>query len=596
VFVAACGSGAHTGSVPAGGDGGQDASLSPQPTIGGGSPTATLKPMPSLTPDGGSPSASAASPDSGSRPTGSASQPPPSSGTAQSNASAGPPASTQLPTVAIPSSSASAPVIGVGELVFDVQLAGLLDGDSTRWEQARDVAMDDEGAMYVVGGTTSPDFPVTPGAYSTTYSTGGTALGSQGDTDGFVTKIDAAGNIVWSTFLGGPNYDRVYAVEVDDAHNVYLAGRAGPGFPTTPGALQEAFAGDGAASASYGSQDGFVAKLSADGSALIWSTYFGDANSGFIRDIDIDGMNRVHLAATQMSGADLDQYVTSTAAQSQRVGQFDAFYARLSVNGDAVEYGTYLGGNDSIGAYSGNPSVRVLEDGTAYFLVDEPGDGAPTTPFAYQPNLAGAHDFLIAKFTASGSLDFCTYLGGSADESMDTHSLALSPTGNVIIGGATESDDFPVTDGSVWAGNRDVMVSVLSPDGSELQASTVLGGTSWEGIEGIGVDAAGNIYLTGYVDSDGLPTTSGALSATRGSLPQGEGLMLVMSADLAAVRYLSYDGLAGEYTNRSSIVAADGTWAIVGAVWQIPKFPATAGQDDTITGTHAAFFMKLKAQ
>jgi hypothetical protein len=410
-------------------------------------------------------------------------------------------------------------------------------------------------------------------------------------TDGFVTKLDPNGTIVWSTYLGSPNYDRIYAVEVDAAHNVYVAGRAGRGFPTTAGTIQTAFAGDSNASSSYGHQDGFVAKLSADGTSLLWSTYFGEAGPGFVRDIAIDGMNRVHVAASSVSGSDMSQKVTSGAAQATRRGVNDSFYARLSADGTAIEYGTYLGGNDTA-YYSSNPAVRVLADGTAFFLAGEPAAGAPTTAGAYQPAPGGGDDFLLARFDPSGSMTFCTYLGGSDAESLDTHSLAIGGDGNPVIAAASVSADYPVTDASTPQGGRDIVVSVVSADGKSLLHSTLIGGSGPDGGEGVSVDAAVSIYVTGYTNSPNLPVTSGAIGASpAGSL---EGFLLVLSPDLAVRRYLSYDGITAEYGNRSSTVTPTGRWAVVGAVWNLNPFPATAGNDSAINGTHGAFFLLLE--
>lgn len=474
--------------------------------------------------------------------------------------------------------------------IFNVDLAGLLDGNSLAWEQARDVVRDELGNIYIVGGTTSADFPVTPGAFDTTFATGGAELGSQGPTDAFVTKMNSNGQIIWSTYLGGPNYERAYAVEVDAAHNVYVAGRAGRGFPVTSGALQTTFADDNASGA-YGKQDGFVAKLSADGASMVWATYFGDSGTGILRDMDVDGAGRVHVVMNKATGPEIDQYVTPTAPQQTRLGSTDTFYARLSANGASVEFGTYLGGTE-VGVIDANPSVRVLSDGTAYVLTSEQGSGAPVTPNAYQPNYRGNGDLLVAKFSPAGQLLFCSYLGGSGEEFMDTHSLALDAAGNMVISSGSKSTDYPVTDASVHRspGKSDIATSILSSNGSTLLYSTLLGGTLGESAEGIGVDAAGNVYVTGSIGSADLPVTPGALGATHIS-GEREGFLLVYSPTLVP-QYVSYDGIPGEYANRSMHVGVHG-WTAVGAVWHLSPFPATPNQDATINGTHAAFFRVL---
>ena len=479
-------------------------------------------------------------------------------------------------------------------LTFTVSSAGLLDGNSTGAEQARDVARDESGNFYVVGGTSSPDFPVTAGAYDTTYDSGGSDRGSAGDMDVFVSKLDPQGQLIWSTYLGGPNYDRAYAVEVDAAHNVYVAGRAGPGFPTTPGVVQPAFAGDSNPPGAYGKQDGFVAKLSADGKTLLWATYFGDSGGAIIRDLDVDPLGRVHLAVPKVTGIDMDRFVTANAPQKSRRGLADSFYARLSGDGRSVVFGTYLGGNDTTES-DANPAVRALPDGSAYFLTGETGSGAPTTPGSFQPANHGKEDMLLARFSATGQMIFCTYIGGSEDEFMDTHSLAVTLSGEPVISVGTRSFDYPVTDASAHDADptSDVATTILSADGSAVLHSTLLGGGLGESPEGISVDAAGNVYITGSTNSPALPVTAGALRSSH-LAGEREGFMLVYSSDLAQRRHVSYDGIPGEYANRSNTVAPDGTWIVVGAVWHLNPFPATAGRDSVINGTHAAFFRILK--
>ncbi|QEG39401.1 SBBP repeat-containing protein [Roseimaritima ulvae] len=118
------------------------------------------------------------------------------------------------------------------EITFSTFLGG------SEWEHARDVFVDDKRFVCVVGGTRSADFPTTENALQSKHDKTGNKIGSGGYCDAFVAKFDAEGKLVWSTLLGGPNYDRAYAVEVDGEGNVFVAGRAGPGFPVTKEAFQ----------------------------------------------------------------------------------------------------------------------------------------------------------------------------------------------------------------------------------------------------------------------------------------------------------------------------------------------------------------------
>jgi hypothetical protein len=137
------------------------------------------------------------------------------------------------------------------DLAFSTYFGG------SQWEHARDVCADARGNVYVCGGTASHDFPTTPGAYDRTFNSGDT---SGQECDAFICKFGPDGRLIWSTYLGSPGYDRAYGIEVDAQGYVYVAGRAGRGFPVTPGAFQPAFQGYNGGG--YGGfQNGFVAKL-----------------------------------------------------------------------------------------------------------------------------------------------------------------------------------------------------------------------------------------------------------------------------------------------------------------------------------------------
>jgi len=157
------------------------------------------------------------------------------------------------------------------------------------FEQSRNMTTDEEGYIYVTGGTSSENFPVTSGVYQEIYNGDGSpSVGGWGPMSVFVSKFSPTGELIWSTYVGGPSYDRAYAIEVAPDGLIYIGGRAGEGYPTTPGAFQETFTSFGASNGLYGEQNGFVSILSADGTELLYSTFYGNDNHGFFRDIDID--------------------------------------------------------------------------------------------------------------------------------------------------------------------------------------------------------------------------------------------------------------------------------------------------------------------
>jgi hypothetical protein len=449
------------------------------------------------------------------------------------------------------------------------QLVGssFLDGTSTHWEQARDIAFDSKGNVIVVGGTSASNFQTTPGAYDRTYGDGtvGTGLGNAGQTEVFIVKLDSNGRLIWSTFLGGPNYDRAYAVEIGPGDDVFVAGRAGAGFPTTAGVIQRTFAGDVGSNSEYGLQDGFVACLSADGSALKWSTYFGESGPGFIRDIAVDAQGKVYVAATSMQSTP-PFASTQIGHQATVAGKSDSYYGKLSPGATELLFGTFIGGPDLGAGYSGNPSIRLGPTGDVYFTAWDPGSGVSAiTPGAYQTQAAGSGDIVLVRFAQDNSIVFGTYYGGSGHEEMETHLLAVDSAGNAIIGGLTQSTDLPVTAGAVQhsiAGNAvNGFLAVVSADGKRLLAGTYIGGNARDEIEGLAVAPDGDIVFGGNTASSDLPVTSNALDA---AVSAGDAFYGRLSGDLSKFRYLSYLGGTAGDSFRAIAVSDSGDVAYAG--------------------------------
>ncbi len=478
--------------------------------------------------------------------------------------------------------------------------SSFLDGTSTHWEQARDIAFDSKGNVIVVGGTSASDFQTTPGAYDRTYGDGtvGTGLGNAGQTDVFVVKLDSNGRLLWSTFLGGPNYDRAYAVEIGPGDDIFLGGRAGAGFPTTAGVVQRTFAGDAGSNSEYGLQDGFVACLSADGSTLKWSTYFGESGPGFVRDIDVDTLGRVYVAATSLQNV-LSVTPTQIGPQATVSGKNDSYYGKLSPGATELLFGTFIGGPDLGAAYSGNPSIRLGPKGDVYFTAWDPAGGVSSvTTGSYQAQAGGGGDIVLVRFAPDNSIVFGTYYGGSGHEEMETHLLAVDTAGNAIIGGLTQSTDLPVTAGVVQpsiAGNAvNGFLAVISADGKRLQAGTYIGGNARDEIEGIAVTPDGDIVFGGSTASSNLPVTPNALDAT---VAAGDAFYGRLSGDLSKFKYLSYLGGTAGDSFRAIAVAENGDVAYSGLTGS-SNFPLANAYDSVmnadIGAAQAATYARFK--
>ncbi len=285
------------------------------------------------------------------------------------------------------------------------------------------LAVDASGNAYVAGTVQAGYFPITPGAFQSTF--GG------GNEDAFVTKLNATGSaLVYSTYLGGNDNDGAQAVAVDGSGNAVIVGSTESfNFPVTPGAFQATTPGNA-----------FVAKLNSTGSALVYATYLGGGDTsanGIAVDSSGDGF------VTGWTG-NTDFPTTPGAFQTTFPGGVSqtAFVTKLNAAGTAPVYSTFLG-VDAAG-------FGIAVDGAGNALVTGKvwGSNFPTTPDAFQTNYGGGpQNAFVSKLNAAGSvLLYSTYLGGSGADS--ANAIAVDAAGNAYVTGYALSADFPTTPGA----------------------------------------------------------------------------------------------------------------------------------------------------
>jgi len=453
-------------------------------------------------------------------------------------------------------------------------------------DKVRDVVIDTSGNVYVTGGTANDTFPVL-NADQGTY--GG------GNHDVFVAKYNAAGVLQWSTFLGGGAYDRGYAIELDGAGNVYVAGRAGAGFPTTSGVVQETFAGDNDPNALYGTQDGFIAKYNNSG-VQQWSTYFGDVGPGYMRDLAVDASGNIFLTLVEDSAS---TWVTGGAFQTSRVGapSVDAVVCKLNSTVTAVTWCSYISGS---GLDIGTPSIRVDSSGYVYVTGGTTSTDLPGTSGSFSPTHAGGSiwDMALYKFASDGaSVVYAGYIGGTLNEYAETHGLVIDATGRAIVAATTTSTDFPVT-GSAYQGayggacggtcgnyGGDGFAMIVSADGSTVDAATYFGGTDGEGVEGVALGPAGEIIFSGGTYSTDLPVSGDALQSSNAG--GGDGFVTILSADLQSLVFSTYVGGTGDDYGRSLDVNASGVVVAGGETDSDPDFPVLNAEQATYGGGYS---------
>src|SRR5215469_4781331 len=393
---------------------------------------------------------------------------------------------------------------GVNGDIFVTKLSP--DGSSLVWstyiggsgdDNAYSIAVDGTG-VYLTGGTNSSDYPVTLGVYMPS---------SGGLTDVFVTKLDPTGsNLLYSTHIGvAVEGIRGFGIAVDGGGNAYVAGNAGPGFPTTAAAYQ---------TSSGAFTSAFVMKLSSDGSAADYSTFLSGGNSSdvdYAESIAVDKNGNAYV--TGYAGSSTFP-VTAGAFQSNNAGTHDAFFTVLNSSGSALVYSTYLGGAGNDEGFR----IAVDSAGMAYIAGMTASSNFPTSAGALQTAYGGgASDGFIAKLdptkSGSASLVYATYLGGSGDDNLIAFPwgiLAVDGLGHAYVTGGTTSKDFPTVH-PVQAhsgGGYDAFVAKLNSTGTALSYSTYLGGTGDDIGRGIAVDNNGNVYVTGQTTSSDFSVTA----------------------------------------------------------------------------------------
>lgn len=317
------------------------------------------------------------------------------------------------------------------------------------------LAIDGSDDAYVVGQTSSPNFP-TQNPIQPTLTAGANA---------FVLKLNPTGSaLAYSTYLGGSTYEFGTAIAVDSAGNAYATGdTASTDFPTQ-NPIQATLGGN---------LNPFITEINASGTALVYSTYLGGSNTDFSQGIAVDPSSNAYISGTTNS----TNFPLQNPIQPALSNTNDnVFVSEIGAGGTSLVYSTYLGGGGNAngygdyagfeggsGAYVGN-TIAVDNQGYAYVTG---ATGSPDFPIVNAPQATNNSPYataFVAQINLNGAgLIYSTFLGGSTFES--GYGIATDNNGNAYVVGQTGSADFPVTvtpPQSALAGTANAFIAEIS--------------------------------------------------------------------------------------------------------------------------------------
>lgn len=366
-------------------------------------------------------------------------------------------------------------------------------------DTATGIAVDTSGDAYIVGYTSSTDFPTTSGAFQASNA---------GDSDVFLSKLNSTGtSLVYSTYLGGSGVDYGRAVAVDSSGDAFVTGSTqSTDFPTM-NPLQVG---------NDGGSDAFLSEFNPTGTALLYSTYLGGTGADEGLAIALDSAGNPYIAGDTFSS----DFPTQSPLQAALSGSSDAFVAEINPETSSLVFSTYLGGSGVDSAQS----IALDSAGSIYLAGRTSSDDFPVANGAFQSSNHGQGDAFVAKLAPGGTqVVYATYLGGSGTD--QANAIALDSSGDAFVTGFTQSSGFPLADalqrvlgisGASSCGTTlcsDAFISELGASGN-LVYSTFLGGSAADSGQAIAVGASGVAYVTGRTASANFPVIAGAPQST----------------------------------------------------------------------------------
>jgi len=467
---------------------------------------------------------------------------------------------------------------------------------------AAGVAFDPQGALLLVGGTSSINLPAKNGLFLSPPNTNGYAMVAK-----FDPTVSGADSLVWLSFIGGTYYDQGEAIATDSAGAVYITGYTESANFPTKNPFQPAFAtkyncnfqGINGTTVTAPCNDGFISKLAPTGDTLIYSSYIGGEADDGGAAVFVDSAGIAYVAG--VSGSP-DFITTPTGYQRRLNGSlgstFNGFVAKVDPTGKLL-YSTLIGGVGSDFVRG----VTVDSQGDVILVGDTTSTNFPTAN-ALKATLSATRDGFVAELKTSmlgpAQLIYSTYVGGTGGDT-SLRGVAVDTQGAIYAVGGTNSAQYPTTGQSTTAAAllprvnavpdpndpnplgllQDAVVTKLNPaltGQAQLIYSTYLGGSGYDDAYGVALDSTGKIVLAGATDSPDFPVTADGFQQVYSAAPFSP-FAFIAKIDPspqapASVAYASYYGVGDEIANGVAVNAT--TMAIAGTAYAA-GLPVTPG-------------------
>lgn len=393
----------------------------------------------------------------------------------------------------------------------DVFIAKLTADKSIAWmtyfggvgnDDPSNILVSPSGDLYVVGTTSSSDFP-TKNAFQENFA---------GSTDAFLFKLNATGTaITFSTFLGGSGADVGYAVILGSGQEPIITGTTrSSNLPVTAGVKQPLLAGG---------TDVFLSRFTADGTRFVFSTLYGGSGNETPGDVIENPDGTILLDGTTSS----TNLPVVNAIQEARSGSSDVFLCQFNADASELDFSTYLGGSGNENGYC------MVKDSSGQIYVggDTSSSNFPMVD-PIQHSFAGGTDAFIARIAADFSaITASTYFGGAGQDSL--RECSLDETGRIVGAGVTGSPDLPLADAiDSTLNSSDIFVAVFDMDRSLLTFSSFFGGENSEALGAMSLASDDDVLIAGLTTSLHFP----ALHALQDG-PGGSGIYRTTNAGQA---------------------------------------------------------------